>query len=406
MAQPSELGKRIKRERGVREWSQEELSRRAGVGVATIGRVESGSQQGMHSDTVTRVAEALGLAVGELTGQSGTPATEAASAAVRDLRDVILSPSLLPGLAALAVADGEPRPATDLAAAIAAAWADYWAGNFDAVVAVVPALVAEARVAEAEGGAEHVPNLAMAWELAASIMVFYGREDVAATGAERAVVAAARGDDPVLTATVTGTYSWVLLHQGRYAESEAVALAAAATIEPARRGASRLELAGYGNLLCNAVAPRVAQAKTAVDLVEAAAGVAAQLGRREAVYAASFAPNTVAMQNTYGWVMLKNPGKALAAAKRVDLADLPGIRAGRHRLDVAQALVDAGRYPAALNMLRLAADVSPEWFRHQAIAGDLIRQIREEQTRASDEVAALARLARVDAPGPTVALVI
>lgn len=413
MATPSELGHAIKRERVARTWSREELAGRARVGVATLKRVENGAQQGMHSDTLTRIAAAFGVPPGTLTGQDAPYPGEAASAALTDLRDVLLSPTLVPGLAGLtsvaawAVVDGTPRPVPELMVSIDAAWSDFWSGNFDAAVAVLPALIAEGRLAVAEFGHSTASGaLAQAWELAATMMVFYGREDLAGIGAERAVTEAANGDDPMLTATVMGTLGWVLLHQGRYAEGEAVALSAATAITPARRGVTRPELAAYGNLLMTALAPRVAQGKNAVDLVEEATGIAAQLGRRTQVYQASFAPNTVPMQDTYGWAMLREPGRALRAAKSVDLAELPGIRRGRHHLDVAQALVDAGRYTAALNTLKAAAALSPEWFGHQNIARSLIEQIREEQTRMSDDVLHLVRVGHVDDPAPAVSLVI
>ena len=48
---------------------------------------------------------------------------------------------------------------------------------------------------------------------------------LAAIGAERAIAAAAASDDELLH----GTYAWVLLHQGRLAESEQLAAAVASS---------------------------------------------------------------------------------------------------------------------------------------------------------------------------------
>lgn len=407
MPSVSELGKRIKREKGARGWSYETLSGRSGVSVAALKRVVSGVQQGMHVDSVSRVAAAFGLPVDELTGHDAIPAAEAAADGVRNLRNVVLSPAMLPGLASLAVVDGEPRGVVDLAEAVTQGWANYWGGRLDLVVMELPALIAECRLAAAElGAASAALPLAQAWELAATALVNYGQEDLAGMAAERAVNAAALGDDPLLTATVTGTYSWVLLHQGRYADAEAVAVAAAMGVTPPRRAAAPAALASYGNLLMCAVAPRVALLGDPADLVDEARGIGAQLGGKTPVFQTAFGPNTVAMQEVYAYAMLKRPGRAMTAARAVELDQLEGISRGRHWLDLAQVHVDAGRTKNALGALKAASAMSPEWFGRQGIARSLVRQVREELTRPSDEVMALASLARVDTSDPGVSLVI
>lgn len=407
MATVSELGLNVMRLRKARNWTHEELSRRAGVSLSSLKRVQRGAQQGLATDAVVRLAEAFTVPVGELTGQPSVPAAEATAGALRDLRDMILSPVFLPGMAALVVADGEPRELAALEADVSAAWARYWRGDLDEMVRALPGLIAEGLVVARElGAAAAAKPLAQAWELAGTAMVNYGREDVAGIALERAVHAAVAGPDEVLTATVTGTASWVMLHQARYREAEAVALAAADQLAPTRRGALPVELAGYGNLLMCAIAPRVALGGDPVDLLDEARGVAGQLGRKTPVYQTAFGPTTVAMQGAYGYAMLKRPGDALRMAKDVEIGQLTGISRGRHYLDLGQSLVDAGRYPSALKVLRAAADIAPEWFGHQMIARSLVQQIREEQSRISDDLAGLAVLARVDTAEPAVSLVI
>lgn len=60
------LGKRLREAREARDWTQEELARRSGVGQATISALET--RDSRRSEYAGPLAEALGLSVEELTG--------------------------------------------------------------------------------------------------------------------------------------------------------------------------------------------------------------------------------------------------------------------------------------------------------------------------------------------------
>jgi transcriptional regulator with XRE-family HTH domain len=62
------LGKRLRRLRTLRGWSQRELAERAGVRQALISQLESGKQQDTTSANVRRLALALSCTVDYLTG--------------------------------------------------------------------------------------------------------------------------------------------------------------------------------------------------------------------------------------------------------------------------------------------------------------------------------------------------
>jgi len=62
------LGERIVRLRKARGWSARELGRRAGMGDAAISRIETGKVSEPRLATMTRLADALGVSVGELRG--------------------------------------------------------------------------------------------------------------------------------------------------------------------------------------------------------------------------------------------------------------------------------------------------------------------------------------------------
>ncbi len=61
---------RLRELRRFRALSQEELSEKAGVGRATISRIER-RETGAHGRTLRRLADALGVDVAELVGEGG-----------------------------------------------------------------------------------------------------------------------------------------------------------------------------------------------------------------------------------------------------------------------------------------------------------------------------------------------
>jgi len=64
------VGKRIKRLRESRGFSQHELARAVGITQSMLSQVESGSRQGrqLRLDAVIRLAYTLGVGIGELSG--------------------------------------------------------------------------------------------------------------------------------------------------------------------------------------------------------------------------------------------------------------------------------------------------------------------------------------------------
>ncbi|WP_248961996.1 hypothetical protein [Sphaerisporangium perillae] len=157
--------------------------------------------------------DALDAELSALIGKRDRMGAERAGGGVLALRDALLSPSYLPDL------DdghgGEPTRLEDIAAAVDSACARYWRGDFPWLVAHLLGLIAEARLTHSAVGESALYPLVMAYDLAASLMVHLGRDDLAAIGAERAITTAHGGNDELLWATLHGTYAWVLLHQGR-----------------------------------------------------------------------------------------------------------------------------------------------------------------------------------------------
>jgi transcriptional regulator with XRE-family HTH domain len=389
MSEISTIGDRLKRLRGDRGLTQEELAEASRVSRDLISMLERNRRTSARLSTISALAHGLDVEIGELVDRRDHLKSDRDGGSVLAVRDALLNPALLPGIDP--DDDGEPTPLEELEARISAAWEQYWAGRFGELLASLPGLLGEARITHAALGAAGVEALALAYDVASSLMVQIGRTDLGAVAAERAITVAHTGDDQLLWAVLHAGYSWVLLHQGRYEESEELNATMAERIEPSFRD-DDLQIGVWGKLLLGAVAPAVARDRDPIEYLKLAGAGAERIGRPVELYGeAPFAQATVHMQATYGYSVLKKPGKALEAAQRIRPGDLQGISHGAHLMDVALARVDYGHHKAAVQALLEARAVSPVWFRHQRVAREAVTGIREWETRMSAEVKSLAR---------------
>jgi transcriptional regulator with XRE-family HTH domain len=380
----STIGERLRRFRQERALTQEELAERSGISKDVIRKLEQGQRDWPRRATLDALAKGLGVTPSALLGRRERLERQSPDG-VLAVRDALLSPAdLCPGIAP--GGEGEPIPLAELEAAVLGGWDLYWKGGLAALAALLPGLIGEARLASRENGPAASRPLAQAYQLAADLMVHTGNDDLAAVAAERALAAAARGDDELQHAVLAGTASWVLLHQGRHPDAQLVARRAAEAVQPRRMGsAAPGHVTVYGSLLLSAAAPAAAQARGSgvAGYMEAAGEAASLLPEDRHDYWVSFGPTQVAMQRCYTSAVLGEPGAALDAARGVRRADLLPISWGAHHLDVAQACVDARRYRQATGALLTACEVSPQWFRHQGAARGLVRQLVEHERRLS-----------------------
>jgi transcriptional regulator with XRE-family HTH domain len=70
MQRRERFGDRLKRFRDSRGWSQRELAQRAGIPQPTIGYLETGRRSGLTVETARRIADALGISIDRLVGDS------------------------------------------------------------------------------------------------------------------------------------------------------------------------------------------------------------------------------------------------------------------------------------------------------------------------------------------------
>lgn len=297
-----ELGERLRKLRRERGITREELAERAGISSVMIARTEQGKRF-PRLPVITKLARALDVSLSELLDKQPRLGADRDGASVLALRDVLLSPSLLPGLTP--ADDAEPPAPADLDTGLSQAAAAYWEGRFAELAAMLPHLLTDARLAARHDPVGATRPLALASDLAACLLVHFGRDDLAAVGATQAVTAAAAGDDELLHATEEGTYAWVLLHQGRMDEAEQLASHAAQQVQPPFT-APAPHLAAWGNLLMTALAPAAAAGRDVTDYISLAQAAATRLGGKQPVYLTSFGPASVAMQAVHAHSVMRN----------------------------------------------------------------------------------------------------
>jgi transcriptional regulator with XRE-family HTH domain len=386
------IGSRLRAARRERGLTQEGLAERSGVSLTVIADLEQGRREWARPSTFIRLADATGVTLSALLDRQER-LEKPATAGVLAVRDALLSVADLPGIGAGGDA-GEPASPAELEASVRRGWDYYWGGRLADLAVMLPGLIAEARLTRKDAGPAAAGPLAQAYQLSADLMVHTGNDDLAMIAAERALSAAESGDDELQHATLAGTASWVLLHQGRAAEAEKVAAAAAAAIEPRMSSATPEHLTVWGSLLLSAAAP-AASASRADDVTEYIRIARAAAGGLESDrhdYWTSFGPTQVAMQDCYTSAVLGRAGRAVKAAGHVRRGDLLSISWGAHKLDLAQAYAADQKHDAqAVEALREAHAVSREWFRHQGLARSLTRELAGRKGRLGEPLDTLVR---------------
>ncbi|WP_249374789.1 XRE family transcriptional regulator [Streptomyces sp. I05A-00742] len=269
-------------------------------------------------------------------------------------------------------------------------------GELTKITAVLPTLLADARAAvRAYTGKDRAASfavLAEAYQVAATTLTAFGKEDAAYTALERSMAAAKQSDDPRLEIIGVSSLSWIFSKQGRVADAEHVAVRMAERIDPGFRS-EPIDLSMWGILLLRGAtaAVRGERPDTAEDLLSLAAAAAARVGVDRLDYATPFGPTNagVAMVNAY--VDMGKPDKALSHAKRIpQVSGLPPTWRARHFLDRALAHAEMRRDGAATRALLVAEQTAPEWMRYHATSRHLVAELRERELRRNSPIRDLA----------------
>ncbi|WEV26212.1 helix-turn-helix transcriptional regulator [Streptomyces sp. 71268] len=397
------IGQRIRRLREFRNLTQEELSARANVAVATVRKLEQGQRQSAQLSTLRALASALDTELERLVGQPAVMRQQSESGGLLALRDAIQDVSDLTGvLPEEGVA--EPRTATAWMLSVREAVTAYWQGRYGDLTDDLPLLIREGKAVAREvtgRSAEEVwGQLALVYQLAASLATQAGHTDWAFEAVTHQLSAAQRASDPLIEGMGVSTLSWVLLRQGRWDQAHAVAERKAAALEPSFRKGTKRQFAVYGNLLLAAATPlaRLNRSDEADELLNVAEAAATRSGAVRA-YGTAFGVHDVRTQmvNVALAGSTSRPREALTRASRVSPKAISRpVHAASHRLDVAQAQYQVGDLEGALETLLSVEKAQPEWIAHQVHAAVTVREMLERERRRNGRLRALAARLGVD----------
>ncbi|MEU3355635.1 helix-turn-helix transcriptional regulator [Streptomyces sp. NPDC037389] len=393
------LGDRLGELRVRRGLTQEGLAEKVRLSVDTIRELEQNQRFTARMSTLNRLARALDVETSALLGPPAVLETSggAESPSILALRQAVTPLSGFPGLPGLGAEDDVPPPSvSELRDSIRSTEKVRRQGELTKITAVLPTLLADARAAAGHyTGADRAASyavLAEAYQVAATTLTAFGKEDAAYTALERSMEAAARSDDPRLETIGVSTLSWIFTKQGRISDAERVAVRMAERIEPGFRSAP-LDLALWGILLLRGAtaAVRAERVDTAEELLSLAAAAAARIGVDRLDYATPFGPTNAGVATVNAYVDMGKPDKALTHAVRIpDLSGLPPTWQARHHLDRAQAYAEMRRDGEATRALLAAERTAPEWMRCHGSSRHLVAELRGRELRRGSPIRDLA----------------
>ncbi|MER0243251.1 helix-turn-helix domain-containing protein [Streptomyces sp. HSW2009] len=396
------LGDRLAELRLRRSLTQEQLAEKAGLSVDTIRKLEQNQRMTARMSTLNKLAWALDVETSVLLGAPKVlePRNETEPPSLLALRQAVTPLSGFPG-----VGDPEDAPAPTIAQlrdSIRRTERIRRQGELRKITALLPTLLTDARAAvreyTGEDRAAAFAVLAETYQVTATTLTAFGKEDAAYTALERSMAAAEQSDDPHLEVIGVSTLSWIFSKQGRITDAENVAVRMAERIEPGFRS-DPIELSLWGILLLRgaSAAVRAERSDTAEDLLSLAAAAATRVGTDRLDYATPFGPTNAAVATVNAYVDMGKPDKALSHAKRIsDVGGIPPTWRARHHLDVALAYAEMNRDFEATRALLAAERTAPEWMRYHSTSRHLVAELRERERRRSSPITALAVRLEID----------
>ncbi|MGZ2360174.1 helix-turn-helix transcriptional regulator [Streptomyces sp. 372A] len=379
-----DLGRTLRRLRRLASLTQEELAERADVSVDVIRQLEQGRKKSARLPTLHALANGLGV---ELTTLLGDPPAVASSGENDGPRFVAVRRAIMPALWGPA-----PEPPGDgfamdrLREWIAEGWTQYHSAEFDAVMTVLPELIADARAAavSSEGEVQRAGfgALGKALQLAGHVAVRMGKTDLALISLERAIEAAGQSGDPLLVPMIVNSTAWTYQRQGRLEDALGIALRTADEMVSAGRLDTVDGLKVWGALTMSAAtsAARSGDYERAAAMMGAAEKEAARVAKLpdggDNRMVSVFSPSSVRIERVRLAVQYGHPQDALALAKGMRLSkDTPPSWRTWLLLDVARAHTDTGDAAGAVKTLESLRRVAPTWMQHHTLAVAIVRDL-------------------------------
>ncbi|MGW7368048.1 helix-turn-helix domain-containing protein [Streptomyces sp. NPDC054841] len=221
------IGDRLGELRLRRGLTQEGLAEKAQLSIDTVRKLEQNQRLTARMGTLNSLARALDVETSVLLGAPAVLASSNGSEppSLLTLRQAVTPLSEFAGLGD--EEDTPPPSVAQLRAGIRSTEQIRRRGELTKITALLPVLLTDARAAVREytddGRAAAYAVLAEAYQVAATTLTAFGKEDAAYTAIERSMAAARQSDDPRLEIMGVSSLSWIFSKQGRISDAEQVA---------------------------------------------------------------------------------------------------------------------------------------------------------------------------------------
>ncbi|WP_416903013.1 helix-turn-helix domain-containing protein [Micromonospora echinospora] len=375
------IGRQVAYWRGRRKFSQQVFADRLGKSKSWVDKVERGVRSLDKVSVLQDIAAVLRIDPAVLLGPGAQPAdvTERAKGVER----------IRVALSAYEIALDRPParrpvlPADDLARDVAHAWTTFQHARYPQMVDLVPQLLAGAQRTHAHDPGGGRALLVEAYRVTAALLVKLGVSDLAWLAVDRGMTTAT--GDRVLVAAAAVQLGQVLREAGQARVAKSVMLAAAYRIAPPVIDfGTPSEVSLCGTLLVQAAlaAAKSGDARTAVELIDEAAEMAAWVGDGHDHYRTGFGPTAVELARVAAAVELGDVREAVAWHEKVSTRDGWRWLSAEHRaaylIDAARAYLQADDSVNAGRVLMEADRIAPAEIRHRPTGRDILAQVARE----------------------------
>lgn len=349
--------------------SQQSFADRLGKSKSWVDKIERGVRSLERVSTIREIAAVLRVDAAALLGRDVQPAgvAERREGVVRIRAALSTYPMAFGGPAGREVMSPDR-----LAREVRHAWMTYQHARYPRLVELLPKVVTEIHRAQAQDPEAGRAAVVEAYRVTAALLIKLGEGSLAWLAADRAMSAAV--GDRVLLACAAVQLGQVLRGSAR---ARPVMLAAASQIAPA----TPEEMSLRGSLLVQAalIAARAGDDRAAVDLLDEAAEVAAQVGDGHDHHRTAFGPTAVELARVAAAVELGDGPQAVAwheeAMGRDGWRWLPVEHRAAHLIDAARAYLQTDDPANAARVLLRVERIAPAEIRHRPAARDVTAQV-------------------------------
>jgi hypothetical protein len=259
----------------------------------------------------------------------------------------------------------------ELTEAVVRAWDLFFAARFGDMERALPvALVMAYNAAEATTGElrrQVSVSLAQLLHAASNLLGYVAQEELAAVALVRADTLAAESGDGLTRAAIKGSQSWLLVKNGMFDDAVSYADQAATDIEPRLSTASPRHVSIWGELLCYAAFAASStgdyrQARRYLRLCESAGSQLEDDYVSRPEPSNMFGRTSAASFGVVNEIAAEQPREALKlAAGSQRCTGVPPVLLSRRLVNVAHAQVENYDNVGAVNMLRRACSMAPEF---------------------------------------------